>query len=349
MALEIKSYHGNGDDLADLIVSSWRETLGNEAWFPIWDRDFIRWKVMDDRILDRDLVVCAYLDGRIVGCMVAVQYDFRVGGEVLAGSACSFLSVDSSYKRPGLSLRMAEEMRKRHLDRGLRLSMGVRNVAPGSVAKKFWAGFMKRHPGESQVIGRIRSWVHVFDGAAVARASIQRWEAIEGRLGGFVPLGWIGSRGQGHPCDPHNIAQDLEIVARANARAQAEQLYDETSLAHALHHPYCYSMRHPTAEAIVACYMIDWSGRETLRVGFIDLVSGLAGTGDMADLIIHAAREAKKRGAQMMVMMDQGAAPAIAFWRAGFVPTDSQVEYFAWYKDPELDLPAGTNFAVSFT
>lgn len=349
MTLKLMTYRGDGDDLADLIVSSWKRVLGSTSWFPVWDRDFIRWKVMDPRVFDRDLVVSAYFEERLVGCVVSIPCDFRVGEATVRGSATSFLSADPGYKKPGLAIRMVEEMRRRHQKLGLRLSLGVRNVAHGSVAEKFWTGYIRRHPEEGQILGRFRSWVHVFDGPAVARASVRRREAVESRIGGWLPLGWTGRWGRGEPCRPDEISRDLEIASARPPGVMIQQIYDEASLSHALHHPYCFGFRHPSASALVAGYLIDWNGQSDVRVGFIDIVAGQAGQADIAELIIHAARQVRDRGAQMVVIMDQGAAPAAAFWRAGFVPVDPQVEYFAVFKDSYLTLPSGARCAVSFT
>ncbi|MEM8730227.1 MAG: hypothetical protein AAGF79_09930 [Pseudomonadota bacterium] len=349
MALELRTYSGDGDDLADLIVSSWQHVLKDTAWFPVWDRDFIRWKVMDPRVFDRDMIVAAYQDDRLIGCSVSLPCEFRIGDAAIKGSSCSFLSADPAYKRPGLAVRVIEEMRKRHIDGGYRISLGVRNVAPGALAKKFWDGYMKRHPDEGDILGRFKSWVHVFDGPAVARASLGTWEAMEARAGGVLPLGWTGARGCGQPCKPEEIARDLAIVAAGNPGVQIEQLHSEATLSHALHHEYCFAVRHPTAEALLAGYMIDWNGKSDVRVGFVDLVAGQAAPADMAALIVYAARQLRAKGAQMVVMMDQGAAPAEAFRRAAFVPVDPDVEYFVWYKDPTLAIPPGARCAVAFT
>jgi hypothetical protein len=349
MALEIGSYSGDAAELGQFIVTCWRGVLSGKAWFPLWDQDFIAWKVMDPRILNRDLVIEARQDGRLIGCLVAVPMQFRMGDQDIPGSIASFLSVDPSYRRPGLGFRMADEARRRHKVLGLQLSLGVHDARPGAVAAKFWAGIGARNPAEFQMLRRITIWTHVFDGRAVARASLSKWQALESRLGGYLPLGWNGRAGAGKPADPGELDTDLATL-RAGLRPEGlSVVHSRETLDHAMHHPYCMSFRHPAADAIVAGYMIDWCGRADLRVGFIDLVAGTAPSKDMAALLIHAAHAMRARGAQMAVMMDQGAGPRSAFWRAGFVPVDSEVDAFAWMKDSSLELPQDLRLSVPFT
>jgi hypothetical protein len=350
MSVTIGRYEGDGDDLARLIVSSWRASLGTRAWFPIWDEDFIRWKVMDPRVLDRDLVTVARDDGALIGCCVGLPCRYRLKtGEEVAGSLTSFLSADPARKTPGLALRLVEANRQAQKAKGVRLSLGVHDASEGAPAAKFWGGWRKRHPDEFITLGRIRSWTHVFDGPAVARASILRVDRIAALIGAFVPLGFYGAKGAGARPPESEIARDLAIVRQGVGGEDLVCDFTEETLSHAIHHPYCLSVRHPEADALVAGYMIDWSGRTDLKVGFIDLVAGRAPARALADTIIAFARQARARGAQMVVMMDQGGARPAAFWLAGFAPIDSHVDYFVWFKDPALDLPAGSRVAAPFT
>jgi hypothetical protein len=350
MSLTIGPYEGDGDDLARLIVSTWRASLGARAWFPIWDEAFIRWKVMDERVLDRDLVTVARDEDGLVGCCVGLAYPFRMrNGEIVAGSLTSFLSVDPTRRVPGLALRLVEANRRAQAAKGIRLSLGVHDASVGAPAAKFWGGWKKRHPQEFVTLGRIRIWTHVFDGPAVARASIALVDRLAARIGAFLPLGYYGAKGAGARPAESEIARDLAIARQGTGREDFRVELDEETLSHALHHPYCLSVRHPTEDALVAGYMIDWSGRADLRVGFIDLVAGRASARPMADTIIAFARAARGRGAKMVAMMDQGAAPPAAFWLAGFAPLDSHVDYFVWFKDPALEIPAGSKVAAPFT
>ncbi|MEM6477870.1 MAG: hypothetical protein AAF647_02365 [Pseudomonadota bacterium] len=349
MTLEITTFDGTGEELSDLITTAWASVLENKAWFPIWDADFINWCVMDPRVLDRDLVTVARKDGKLAGCVVALPCGLRYRGQELNGSLASFLSISPEIKRPGFALRLVEANRQAQLDKGIVLSLGIHDSHEGARAAKFWSGWKKRHPDEFIRFGEITCWTKAIDGRAIAQGAMTRSEALAARLGSVLPLGWTGRKGRGALPDMADLKDHMRIAAQREEAAEITKIYTEETLAHTIDHPYCIAMKHPTADALVSGYMIDWSGRAKTRVGFIDFIAGAASPRDMADTLIAVAREMKARGAAMIAHMDQGAAPRKAMWRAGFAPVPARIDYYSWVKHPDVILEGDIRAAVPFT
>lgn len=350
MTIEIKSYEGDGTDLADLIVSGWRHTY-NEGnfWFPIWDNDYVAWRLMDPKRLDRDLMVVAYENNSLVGCMIGETMDFNYEGEVISGSAISYLSIKPNCKIPGLGLRMAELMRKRHQERNLKFALGITNGSEDAASKKFWNALQKRRPNEFTYHGRLSSWVHILDGSMVAKASPDRATAIASRIGGVFPISWVGSRGNSTPALPEHLDKNLAMVSKGTEPADLTLIWDRDRLERWLHHPYVFSFSHPTEDVLVAGYVIKWCAKQDIEVGVIDLIAGGANVSATVDVLIATLRYLKKRNVGMAMVMDFGAVPDEALKRASFFKGDAKADYFTIFEDPSLDLPAGVSVVAPST
>src|SRR5262245_29415175 len=131
MAFEIRPYSGDGTDLADLIVRTWMASFAGKAWFPLWDRAYVNWRIMDQAILDRDLIVSAYAQDRLVGCIVAEKTDFSIHGKIVSGSLTSYLSVDPDTRHKGVSFRLVDQLCDIHIRRGIKIALGVTSDLPG--------------------------------------------------------------------------------------------------------------------------------------------------------------------------------------------------------------------------
>src|SRR5690606_34181761 len=58
--IELRTYDGDGSDLATLTNRAWRATVAGKAMFPLWSREYFQWRLLDERGGGRDFLVAAY-------------------------------------------------------------------------------------------------------------------------------------------------------------------------------------------------------------------------------------------------------------------------------------------------
>jgi len=353
MALEIGGYRGDGGDLAALITGTWLATYRGRAWFPLWDRAYVGWRIMEPRILDRELLVCAYDGDALVGCLLGEQTELRVGTQVVPGSLTSYLSVDPSTRHRGVALLMLERQRSVHRSRGLRLSVGLCNRRAGSEQKRFWDGFGRRWPQEFAIVGRYRMWCAVVDPGAIAAAGLTGFERFGPWLGALIPWGWIGVRGaRTRPYRDADLPACAGWVHRQGSRADCQMIWSAPRLAVQLDHPYARTWvaeREGAPWGFANGYLIDWSGARTVRVGFVELCAGDGGVAAHASLLVAAGRALAAEGAQMVVVMDAGCQPRAALLAAGFAPLDPHLQTMALLGDLATTLPRSARLHCPFT
>lgn len=351
MAFDIGPYRGNGEDLAALITQSWLATYKGRAWFPWWDADYVAWRIMDPRVLDRELIVCAYDDEKLIGCVVGEPGRMRVRDETIAASLASYFSVAPGYDR-SLALRLLNRLFKLHRARDLRLIVAVSHSARDAEAARFWAVMARRMAGEFAFTGRYGMWTAIANADAVSRAALGGFERWGSRVAGMLPWGWTGRRGatlRAYRSD--DLESCLAWTHAQGATADVQMLWSRERMALQLDHPFARTWIADDGAGgwgFVNGYLIDWQGQERVRVGFLELCAGASGTLRLSSLLVAAARKLVEEGAAMVVMMDAGAQPRAALLSAGFLPVNPKVQTMALL-DIAKSLPQSTRLHCPFT
>jgi GNAT superfamily N-acetyltransferase len=352
MALTIVPYAGGGDDLADLITDVWTRTFGGQAWFPLWDRRYVEWRLMDPRIVDRELIVCAYDGDRLVGCIVSEESDFRIGTERICGSLTSYLSVDPDTRDRGVAVRLLDALAATHRRRGIAIGFGVTADGPDSFSLRFWELARKRRSSETIFLRSFRIWTRVCRPAAVARAGLTAFERLGPWAAALLPWGWTGRSGPWvRPVCANDLAACGRLVAAASERADVAMVWSEARLAVQLDHPCARAFVLDGPEGpigLVAGYLIDWVGKVPVRVGFIELCAADHAR-DESGLLIALGRILEAEGADMVVMMDSGGAPRRGLAMAGFVPFDPHVRGVAVLNHAGVELSDTLALHMAFT
>jgi ribosomal protein S18 acetylase RimI-like enzyme len=352
MALQIDAYQGDGIDLAELITGTWNKVYGGRAWFPVWDQDFVAWRMMDPRVLDREMMVCAYDDGRLIGCLLAEPTELRVGTRRVQGSLASYLSVDPETRHRGLGVRLLDQQRRLHEQRGLQLSLGVSNSLEGAQSKKFWDGVARRWPKEFALLGGLTMWCHVVDAGAIAAAGLSWFERWGPRAQALVPGGLSVSAAKTRPFRASDLDPCLAWTLRQGEVADCQMIWSRQRLSLQLDHPYARTWvaeRDGRPSGFVNGYLITWSGGQPVRVGFIELCAAEGGALAQASLLSRARRAMADEGAQMVVVMNAGAQPRAAMLAAGFMPMNPHVQKMALLGELAGTLSAPTRLHCAFT
>jgi GNAT superfamily N-acetyltransferase len=174
--IEVRSFQGTADDLAEFTNRVWRGTYAGRMPTPIWSAQHFARDLMDDES-DRSLLLAAYDGTRLVGSHPARELTVRLHGEPQAATWGSFLSVDPDYRKAGVAFMLQAESVKRHRERDLRMSLGFAYVrSPHSAGPEFW-----RLQGAS-LVAKIGTWVRPFDHAGVADFELFPRDARAARL-----------------------------------------------------------------------------------------------------------------------------------------------------------------------
>jgi GNAT superfamily N-acetyltransferase len=350
--IEIRSYDGDGSDLAEFVRNTWIRNLGGRSWFPLWDVRFFRWRLLDPRVESKDLLVCAYDGTALVGCVLAEALDFEVLGRRIRGTLCSFLTVAPEARRDGLAMRLMETLRARQRERGMRVSFGLTVSGDRSPARRFWQALGARYPGEVQFLGPIWMWTRVFDPPAVAAAGLDAFERFAPLLAPRWPWGRIGPDAAVRRFTDGDLPRCLEWVEAQSRASGVRIVWSQPRLQMQLGHgtyPKTLVFDDGDTGGFINYHVIDWSGARPITMAVIDLLAGSLDRARMGRLLRAAIRAMRAEAVQMAMMRTFGGVPSAVLLSAGFVPVPSGTEALCLFADATLQLPARTRLHLLFT
>jgi hypothetical protein len=350
--VEIRSYEGDGGDLAELVDRVWRAGYGGRYRIPLWDPGYFRWRLLDERGGGREYLICAYRGERLVACLLAEPMDFEVRGRPVRGTASSWLSVDPEVRAPGLALRLVEELRRRQRRDGLAFSMGYSSSDPAHPARQFWDQLAKRRPAELVVLRRLTFWGRVFDARAVSASALDRFERWAPWAVRHVPwayLGWREREGV-RPFAPQDLSRCGRWIESSSAGLDLRLRWTPPRLELQLGSPYARTLllERGGRGAVVNYYPTRQLGRTEIRVAMIDLVAGDLGWAGKVALLKAAGHRMMEEGLHAAFMMESAATPTAALLAAGFVPFGPGIDLFCYLCDPDLGLRPTRRFDVLF-
>jgi GNAT superfamily N-acetyltransferase len=329
--IEVRSFEGTTDDLAEFTNRVWRETYRGRMPTPIWSAQHFARDLVDDDEDDRYLLVAAYDGTQLVGSHPARKLTVNLHGEPCVATWGSFLSVDPAYRKQGVAFRLQAESLKRHRERALPMSLGFAYVrSPHSVGPEFW-----RLQG-ARMIAEIGTWARPLDHAAIAEFEIYPFESRAARLLGHVqrepqpPTDTTGIREYA----PGDLGDCVALLNDAGAGSDLAYVWGAREAARQLSYANLSKTlvleRDGRVVGLVNYTLLDVFGRTEARIARIDAVA--LGTLDHRD----GTRLLKAATASMH---DDGAKGATALrgswthWRelvaAGFMPTPTEFYYVA--------------------
>jgi hypothetical protein len=353
--VEIRTYEGSGEDLADLVCRTWYLNYAGRMWFPVWDFPYFKWRLLDDRIESRDFFVCAYEGTKLVGCLMAEPLDFEIRGQRLKGTLSSWLSVDPAVAGPVIALRLVEGLRKRHLEHHMALSIGCTGSNSTLPTRRFWDSLERRNPADFHNLGPMRFWTRVFDFQSVAAAGLSWFERVGPKIGAYLPWDWIATR-NASGIRSYQRADLPRCQAWLQAQADGADIkivWSAQRLNLQLGHPtYPRTLMTEDASgkgAFLNYYPIGISGKSTIRTAIIDLIAGDISFEKKLALIHAAIRQMKSEGIQMALMMRSMAAPAWPLLAAGFIPVPAHQKLFSYFMSPQIQRKPSTRLHIIFS
>lgn len=329
MAIEIRTFDGDPEELARFCVSCWRQAYeGTNMPFPLWNGEFMEWENFGPLHADRHFLVAAYDGGRLVGALPARPVPLQIDGEPVDATISSYFGVDPAYREQGVALKLNLEQRRRHRQRDTPFMLGyVYMGASAAKGKEFWL----RQPKNVKVTAKLGLWARILDHRAVAkfeRAAFDKWGA---RMLGIVqraPKPLRHSNGI-RPFQAADLADCQALAARIADGNELTYLWPAESLARQLDHAgvprtlvaeeqgrvtglinYCHlGLRH-----------IDAHGDDQIKAAVIDLLSVRECSSSMARRLVRAAlRQMHEEGCHVALILRTPCFPAARLLRHGFV------------------------------
>lgn len=346
MMAEIRTYEGDGSDLAELTNRVWRETVGGKMLFPLWDTEYFQWRLLDPRGGGAAFHVAAYEGSRIVGCLLAEPMRFEVCGRLVQGTLSSWMTVDPRVKSPRLALRMLTELRRRHQETNTSFSMGY----AGPEARPFWAALGKRPPHDLQVLDQISFWARPFDSGMVAASGFSFVERYGPALAKLLPGLRPKPRSHVREFKRSDLDRCHQWLDAQSKGADLRILWSSSRLELQLAHSRIRTLLLEDGDkgGVINYYGIRMLGASEVQVGVIDIFAGTLSFTQQLALLSAACRQMEEEGIHMAVMMKAVSAPARVFLAAGFIPYPAGLDLFWFFANPDLTTKPPVRYHILF-
>jgi GNAT superfamily N-acetyltransferase len=331
--VEIRSYSGDYADVAELARRVWIPIYAGKTWFPLWDADFFRWQYGAQAA---PLSVAAYDGRRLVGSILSMPHELRMGSSTRRIGITSWCTVDPDYRPAGLAMRLIETSRRRHHEQELAFSLGLVSGDRDSLAWRFWNLYAQAQPHNLRFLFRFGVWVKIMAWPTVARASIANWERWTITAGGPVIAAVpFGRDGHVRAYRVEDLDACADMVQQSSGRLDWALHWTTARLARQLDHPVCRTLvfeRGDKVRGVINYHHLMFHGHHALRAALIDLWADDAlSPGDRVRFLSHACQEMRDSGIEFVVALRSALMPAAAFVANLFLPFPGDGHIVAMY------------------
>lgn len=337
--MQIRTYHGDGEDVARLLQHVWSEAYQSRAWFPLWSGEFLRWQLADDR----RFAVAAYDNDTVAGSFFGVPHTLRIGSATFPITLSSWYTIDPKYRSPRLGLDLIEALRRRHEEEGHVLSLGVVKADRTSTAYRFWSRYAQVMPRNLRFLTTFGYWFKMLDHRAVLRAGLKPWERGLARMAGAAlsPTPWRWSDAV-RAYRPDDLEACCHLLARATAGFEWSLTWKAEQLRHQLEGPVPRTWvleLSGEVRGFVNYHHVQLQGRVPLRLAFVDLWAGPdLGPLQVQRLFGSVCAEIRRDGTEAVVCVRSSLFPSGALLANGFAPLPPDSHRVALFTRPDIPL-----------
>jgi len=343
--IEIRTYDGDGEDVADLTARAWRAAYGGKSWCPFWSAEYLGWQLLRSPN-DRDFLVAAYDGCRLVGCFFAERTIFRTDDHEVVGTIGSWFTVDPEARSPRLGIDILEELRRRHREHGAAFLLGYVNGDPRTPANKFWSGYARLYPEQIRFVRRMGYWIRVLNAASLRRKCIHRFERLGVDLHGLLPF-QRAPRGTGLKVRDYSdgdLNRCARLVTEVSEDADLAVVWAREQLASQLDwngYPRTLVLDRGDAPfGMVNYHRFGLLGTDIVTTGLIDLLGCEGGsTRDRRSLLRSAVARMASEGLDIALTLRTSMFPPRVMVPCGFWPLPQSEHLTYVFPQPDRKLP----------
>jgi hypothetical protein len=338
--IEIRSYRGDFEDVAELARRIWMHAYQDKAWFPLWDAAFFRWQFGGQSGAP---CLVAYDNGIVVGSLLSMPHTLRIGSLLLPVSLSSWLLADPDYRHARVSPRLLEAFHQQHREQGLAFSLGPFIGDPTSIAHRFWARAQKNHPRNFRVLYSFGMWVKVLAPRRVAAGALRGWERLAiSSLGPLLRLTPSGPSRDVRLYSGADLEPCLRLLERASARLDWALVWSREQLARQLDPARSRTLvleRNGQVQGMVNYHSLRIQGARSMHAALIDLWADDDLTiAQRIRLLSHVCNDMRERDVELAIAMRSSAMPAAAFGANLFLPTAADAHMIVLYPRSDISL-----------
>lgn len=340
MAIEIRAFAGDPDELGDFITRNWRSQYANYGYAPTVKGDFFRWMAPTFAKGDPTNISAAYEGTKLLGVNPCEPIRARLRGESVTMRWGEYFTVDSEVLRAGVGKLLLKGSMKQGEAMGIRFGIGFLN-ARGMVGKgrKFWTS----NPDRTILMKRPRPWIRILDGEVVGAALHDRMGRAAARLGGLFgsPGGGANDAAEVRPYAPADLPACHKVFLKHMGEYELAYDWDEERLGHHLAFPdfaptLVIRDGAGTITGFATCYAFDVMGRQPMRNAVIDMFSASdRPAGEKSRLLAAAVAEVRRKGTHLVMTLGPPTMSAAALAANRFVPMQPSFDVLIYIYQPE--------------
>jgi hypothetical protein len=324
MAIEIRNYSGDFEDIAELTHRVWVPEYGGKIWVVIPHPGWLRWRFAPQA---GGLCLVAYDGTKLVGSVASVSQTLRIGSSIHSIALFTGFSVDPHHR--GVALPLVARLRRENEERGIAFATGMVIDDPRSASYRFWTKYEETFPQNFRFLFRGGYWAKFLEPHTLARASIEAWERAASKA--FGPL----LRMTPYSHDPHvrpyraaDVERCVQVLAKHSARFDWAQAWSPEELSYHLGNPetktYVFE-RDGSVCGLVSYNCSSLQGREPIRAALINLWADDDLTGmERIRLLGHLCARLREDDVHAVVAVRSSMIPTAALVANVFVPASQQ-------------------------
>ena len=319
-AVEIRSYCGDFEDVAELMRRVWIPEYRGKLWVPIPDVEYLRW-----RFGPASHAVCpvAYDGTKLVGTIFSAPSPLRTSGSVLPASLSSVFTVDPDHRR--VALPLVQHLRRCNEERGIAITIGMVLGDATSNSYRFWSKYAETFPENFRFLFRGSYLAKFLSPQVMAQSGIRAWERMASRalgpLLGAIPYGYDP---RVRPYRPGDLKRCVEILDKASAEVDFALVWPPEELSYLLSNPTSGTLVFERAGRVLGLahyHLLMMQGRDPVRAALLDLWAddNLVGA-DRLRFVAHLCHFLRDTGVHAVVVPRCAMMPQTALLASLFVP-----------------------------
>jgi hypothetical protein len=320
LAVEIRSYCGDFEDVAELMRRVWLPEYCGKLWVPIPDAEYLRW-----RFGPESKAVCsvAYEGTKLVGTIFSAPSPLRVSGSVYPASLSSVFTVDPDHRR--MALPLVQHLRRCNEERGIAITTGMVLGDTTSISYRFWTKYAESFPENFRFLFRGSYLAKFLSPQIMAQSGIRAWERMVSRALG--PL--LGAIPYGHdqhvrPYRNEDLERCVQILEEASAGIDFALVWPREELSYLLANPTSGTLvfeREGRVLGLAHYHLLMMQGRDPVPSALLDLwADDHLSSADRRRFVGHLCHYLREAGVHAMVVPRCAMIPQAAFLANLFVP-----------------------------